>query len=122
MKSAQNISNCHLKKSETIGLDNISPLFNYLGESIPIQGIFANFFMGYENWLYLIYTYVEKYGQVYRTHASLNVNTGSMEAKMLLGLGCMMAAVLFKNIYKVECAQKSGGVQRHNCFWGCTQA
>ena len=32
---------------------------------------------------------------------------------------CMMAAVLFKNIYKVECAQKSGGVRRHKCFWGC---
>ena len=50
---------------------------------------------------------------------------------MLLGLGCMEAAMLKivdgssalqTNIQtvKVECAQKSGGVHRHKCFWGCS--
>ena len=39
---------------------------------------------------------------------------------------CMMAAMLFKNIYRRSkwdiCKQKSGVVGSHNCFWGCMEA
>ena len=47
------------------------------------------------------------------------MSSGGIGPNLILTL-CLMPflaplfrAVLFKNIYKVECAQKSGGVQRH---------